>query len=307
MSLLNTPHSLSPLTDLRCFATTVSDVLERSSNTWYATALLVCKTWLQKYDMDQIDMSLTRYQSTQTRALLALEVGNADGVKVRHRKLTISAKNEQKMLIVPILQLRIGTSHFESTPNDISTRQRQFYAASRLLSYPMHHSLTESPATPRRTVDEFLTFLTSPDALSPTASYRSTIPPSIICGDFNLDSYDELKPLLSPPLSYIDTFATAHPVDDKTDKYRSHPSFGSTYNALLPPGPMKDPRRIDYVLANPGNSSVRVVEARLIGDSPVVGKDGEKIKCEWGRDGLLYPSDHLGLVVKLVFGGKQDE
>lgn len=46
---------------------------------------------------------------------------------------------------------------------------------------------------------------------------------------------------------------------------------------------------------------MKVLSAKTIGDQPVLGSDGKPVECKGGRDGLLFPSDHLGVVVQMEF------
>ncbi|ORY76576.1 Endonuclease/exonuclease/phosphatase [Leucosporidium creatinivorum] len=272
--------------------TDFTDVLERSSS-WYGTLLLVRKEWLRANGLDQVDMSLTRYESPMARTLLTVEVGNADGIA-----------------------LRVGTSHFESAPQDVERRRRQFLTAARLLTFPRMHASIESPSFPRRSVDEFEGFLHSRAAEGGlTPDDLAEVPPSIICGDTNIEGYEELAPLLDGPLGYVDTFASAHPPSAdaadlavrNTELYSTHPTFGTTYTE--DPIPVS-PKRIDYILAHKGGSSkLRVLSAKTVGGEVcrVRGEDGRmrEAVCVGGKEGKMYPSDHLGVVVELEFARKE--
>lgn len=212
-----------------------------------------------------------------------------------------------------IPQLRIGTSHFESAPDDTDRRRRQFLTAARLLTFPRMHASVESPTFPRRSVDEFENFLHSRAAEGGlTVEDLAEVPPSIICGDFNIEGYEELSPLLDGPLAFVDTFASAHPPSApgtdfaarNQEIYSSHPTFGTTYTE---DPVLVSPKRIDYVLAHEGGSSkLRVLSAKTVGANVcrVQGEDGELRDgvCAGGKEGKMYPSDHLGVVVELEFG-----
>lgn len=141
------------------------------------------------------------------------------------------------------------------------------------------------------------------------------MPPSIICGDTNIEGYEELSPLLDGPLGYVDTFVSAHlPSAEGSDIearnneiYSTHPTFGTTYTEDPIPVP---PKRIDYILAHEGGSSkLNVLSAKTVGGEVcrVRGEDGEVREgaCEGGKDGKMYPSDHLGVVVELEFAQKE--
>lgn len=42
--------------------------------------------------------------------------------------------------------------------------------------------------------------------------------------------------------------------------------------------------------------------ARRVGDEPLKGKDGEELVDGRGRDGKMFASDHLGVVVEVEVG-----
>lgn len=213
-------------------------------------------------------------------------------------------------------QLRIGTSHFESAPRDVERRRRQFLTAARLLTFTGMHASIESPAFPRRSVDEFEDFLRSRASEGGlTAEDLAEVPASIICGDTNIEGYQELSPLLDGPLGFVDTFASAHPPSvDGTDVnarnkeiYSTHPTFGTTYTE----DPVSySPKRIDYILAHEGGrSKLKVLSAKTLGSEVcrVKGEDGQVREgaCEGGKGGKMFPSDHLGVVVELQFAKKE--
>lgn len=212
-------------------------------------------------------------------------------------------------LTVRETQLRIGTSHFESAPQDVALRRRQFLTAARLLTFPRTHELTESTAFSRTSVDEFAAFLDARAESCIESTDIAEVPPSILCGDTNIESYDELAPLLQTPLGYVDTFTAIHQrgaIDaaaQEKEIYDTHPTFGTTYTEDPTPVP---PKRIDYILAHRGGySRLQVLTAETIGAEPCkgLGADNQvrEARCEGGKGGKMYPSDHLGVLVEMQF------
>lgn len=176
---------------------------------------------------------------------------------------------------------------------------------------PRLHGLTEDPAPPRTNVDEFAAFLSSRAEGGISQAEIAEVPPSIICGDTNIESYDELSPLLQRPLEYVDTFSAVHPPSAPTSDlaarnheiYTTHLTFGTTYTE--DPKPV-GPKRIDYILAHPGGSlSLRVLGATTLGGEPCrgMGTDGQiyEGRCKGGKGGKMYPSDHLGVIAEMQF------
>lgn len=193
----------------------------------------------------------------------------------------------------------MGTSHFESGPTDFEHRRRQFYTAARLTSFPSSYTVVEqAPKGFPKTVDAFIDSLASGVPISVTS-----IPPAVIVGDTNIESYDELNPLLSEPLSFIDTFDSLYPLplaprseqETLKDRYSSHATFFTTF-PLVEGAKHLSQKRIDYVLVRKGGAQVHVKEANLVGDIPIAG-----LRDPRGKDGNLFPSDHLGVVVQLEF------
>lgn len=174
------------------------------------------------------------------------------------------------------------------------------------------HAAIESPTFPRRSVDEFQAFLESRADGGLTVDDLADVPPSIICGDTNIESYDELDVLLHTPLGYVDTFAAVHPpisADDPAARneeiYTTHPTFGTTYTEDPVPVTAK---RIDYILAHEASSKLKVMSAKTVGAEvcKILMQDGQVVegRCEGGKGGKLYPSDHLGVVVEMEFASK---
>ncbi|KAL8291502.1 hypothetical protein RQP46_002480 [Phenoliferia psychrophenolica] len=244
-----------------------ADVLERTSS-WYGTTILVRKSWMAKSGLDHVEASLTRYEGPMGRSLLALEFSNASGIA-----------------------LRIGTSHWESGTEDMEIRKRQFLTAARLFAFPSSFTITEEapPAFPV-SVDDLIA--------APTFTVPANVPTSILVGDTNITFTAELSTLTAPPLSYVDAFDSLHPIKAGEDPYTTHPTFYTTY-------PSSDParradlveKRIDYVLVREGEGKVEITEARLIGNDPILDSNGGRKGDPRGRDGAMYPSDHLGVVV----------
>jgi len=125
--------------------------------------------------------------------------------------------------------------------------------------------------------------------------------PTIWCGDTNIATYAELKPMLDN--GFVDSLRVANPtvfdgVKSESDPsadgalptyeateplYRSMPTFGTTFKT---PDADKRSKRIDYMLVR----GASVYTAALVGDQAIDG-----VQSEESRDGKLYPSDHLGI------------
>ncbi|KAI5481655.1 hypothetical protein MNV49_002881 [Pseudohyphozyma bogoriensis] len=218
------------------------DVLKQLKN-WYGCTILVRREWMSRNGLDKIEAGLTPFGSPMGRGLVTVEVGNVEGVA-----------------------LRIATSHFESGPTDFDHRRNQFYAASRLLSFPSSYTIVEQPPPQSPlTIPSFIAALQDPTS-SPFSSSDGelSIPASFICGDTNIETYDELKPLLDAPASYVDCYREKHPCREE-DVYGTETTFGTTY-------PLKDQK------------------------IKVEGKEVES----FGRDAGMYPSDHNGVLVRAV-------
>ncbi|KAM0747993.1 hypothetical protein T439DRAFT_359181 [Meredithblackwellia eburnea MCA 4105] len=247
---------------------------------WYGTTLLIRKSWMKENGLDRIEAGVTRHKSCMAREFLAVELGNDEGVV-----------------------LRIGTSHFESGTNDIDLRRRQFLTAARLFSFPSTYSIVEQPPPEEivpQDVDGFTNFIASTS--TSVDNNTSKIPISFIMGDTNISSYSELDTLTKPSsLGYVDLYNQFHPVPAE-NHYSTHETFYTTYPYPHPHQPDLKAKRIDYILAK---GEVVVKEARVVGDQPVKanaeGREDIFLKDGTGRgkDGWVYPSDHLGVVVAL--------
>lgn len=137
------------------------------------------------------------------------------------------------------------------------------------------------------------------DALGTLGSTTSV--PTVWCGDTNIVTYDELKPMLDN--GFVDSLRVANPVVFNVTKsesdppadggpptyaateplYRSMPTFGTTFKT---PDADKRTKRIDYMLVR----GATVQAAALVGDQAIDG-----VQSEESLDGKLYPSDHLGI------------
>ncbi|KAK4695080.1 hypothetical protein P7C70_g8623, partial [Phenoliferia sp. Uapishka_3] len=203
-----------------------SDVAQRTL-CWYGTTILVRKRWMAQNGLDHVEACLTRYESNMGRSLLAVELSNSDGITVR-LPLQLESTASQDYSWSSLLQLRIGTSHFESGPEDTQIRRRQFLTAARLLAYPSTYSTLEEPPT---------SFPRSIDDLTPSFSLPSSVPSSILCGDTNIYSADEVDVLKDKPWGYFDVAEKVGLMGD---------TFGTTYPCEA------GRKRIDLVLVSEG-------------------------------------------------------
>lgn len=168
--------------------------------------------------------------------------------------------------------------------------------------------MTESTAFPRTSVDQFAAFLDARAESGIGSTDIAEVPPSILCGDTNIESYDELAPLLQTPLGYVDTFTAIHQPSaieaaaQEKEIYNTHPTFATTYTE--DPTPVS-PKRIDYILAHRGGSRLQVLNAETIGAEPCKGLGADNqvraARCEGGKGGKMSPSDHLGVLVEMQF------
>jgi endonuclease/exonuclease/phosphatase family metal-dependent hydrolase len=192
--------------------------------------------------------------------------------------------------LIPGKKLRIATSHFESLPEDKPIRLRQFKITGNALTLPR--------TLPILAAEQVTSQVSTPSpqgAENPSTGAGTNAPHAIIVGDTNIYNISELSPLFDPPFDFRDAYALAHdeasPADDHT--------FGMTFPERW------GTKKIDYVLFRPGDShaqtlvaagiypsSMRPVKAALLGRDPI-----PNMTYRGGKDGKLYPSDHLGVFV----------
>jgi len=153
---------------------------------------------------------------------------------------------------------------------------------------------------------------------SPPAVADAGAPHAVLVGDTNIYHVSELSPLFEAPFEFSDAYALGCN-DEATSKGRDENgevlatddhTFGMTFPSQW------GTKKIDYILFRPGDrstktpiaaaadppssdtdtdtstSSMRVVKAALLGNEPIPEKS-----FSGGRDGKLYPSDHLGVFV----------
>jgi hypothetical protein len=140
-----------------------------------------------------------------------------------------------------------------------------------------------------------------------STSTMASIPHAILLGDTNIYQSAELAPLLDPPFGLIDAYATVH-WTGYGERKPDDATWGMTY-------PTRWPRKkIDYIFFRSGKClesghsvsdiapiqndsllSMKAIGAQLLGSNPIPGKS-----YVGGRDGKLYPSDHLGVLVQFV-------
>lgn len=117
---------------------------------------------------------------------------------------------------------------------------------------------------------------------------------SVLCGDLNFQSSDGLARLITP------SDRNSHPYHDCIAGFSS-PAVESLESASIGitfPSKTHKPRRSDFVLYNGEGWTCR--EHKYFGNIPIVDSTGKKVACDTGRDGFLYPSDHLGVLIELT-------
>ena len=111
---------------------------------------------------------------------------------------------------------------------------------------------------------------------------------ALLGGDTNIEAYDELKPLLDR--GFVDAFLATRPGASATDDALA--TFNTTYAEAAQGA--RHRKRLDYILS----VGARPIESRLLGDEPyIVPSTGQPRPHPLGRDGLAFPSDHLGVEV----------
>ena len=130
------------------------------------------------------------------------------------------------------------------------------------------------------------------------AEFASTIstlpvtPTSVFCGDTNIDTYPELKPLLSA--GYVDSWLDTHSdFADSPDLREVGVTFGTTglRGPQMPDhGP---PRRLDYVMAR----GIKIKKCELVGGQLIPRGEWATSPQEQELDLEVYVSDHLGVLV----------
>jgi endonuclease/exonuclease/phosphatase family metal-dependent hydrolase len=116
---------------------------------------------------------------------------------------------------------------------------------------------------------------------------------SILCGDLNFKSTEELTYLTARSSRH------PHPYHDSINTF-SDPAVESPESASIGitfPSKTHSPRRSDFVLYTGHNWTC--AHHTYFGNTPIHDCNGTKIECEAGKDGYLYPSDHLGVLVEL--------
>jgi len=102
-------------------------------------------------------------------------------------------------------------------------------------------------------------------------------PSGVVAGDFNArEDSPQIQALRAE--GWIDTYRATHPDD---------PGATCCIDDLTDPGQSLD-KRIDYIFFIPGDSSIKVLDSRVIFDQPAPSGDG------W-----LWASDHAGLLTTL--------
>jgi hypothetical protein len=125
-------------------------------------------------------------------------------------------------------------------------------------------------------------------------STLSATPTSVFCGDTNIDTYPELKPLLSA--GYVDSWLETHPgfanSPDLRDVGVTFGTVGLRMSGSLV-GDTGPPRRLDYVMAK----GTRVVNCELVGTELIPKENWAKASGGQELDLEVHVSDHLGVLV----------
>jgi endonuclease/exonuclease/phosphatase family metal-dependent hydrolase len=192
----------------------------------------------------------------------------------------------------PLPQLRIGTAHFESLPEDKPFRTAQFKISRTALTQDTHTSALSLPESSLSVRPQFRRGAEEEDKDTAEPALAGPIPHAVLVGDTNVFSLSELGPLVQEPFRFADAYAAAvvkSGADDRT--------WGLTFPSRF------EARKFDYVLFRPGDPSesetpsfLKPYEARLLGNDPIP----EKTSL-FGRDHQLFPSDHLGVLVRFVW------
>ena len=129
--------------------------------------------------------------------------------------------------------------------------------------------------------------LVPPDATMPTVE--------ALLIDANHSQYDETQPFRDA--AFVDAYEVVHPHVAR-DPFRADATFGQLvpFFDRAPRHQTRKPRRVDLALVR-GPASVD--KAVHFGEAPVRGRNGQMLPYHLGRDGLMFPSDHLGLSVAL--------
>ena len=129
------------------------------------------------------------------------------------------------------------------------------------------HGITQLSAASRQVHSEFaLGFIDE-------KADRNDASPDFFVGDFNSVEGDPVHDRITGA-GWADTFREKHPTD---------PGITS-HQVIRSPTPAND-ARIDFVFARPGGCGLKVVDSEVIGDAYVP-----------YQDGVLWPSDHYGVV-----------
>ena len=106
----------------------------------------------------------------------------------------------------------------------------------------------------------------------------------ILCGDFNFTTTAELENITSR--GFTDAL-TVTGLDTEVMAKESA-TIGVTV-----PSKIYRPRRSDFVCYK--GDTWNVVKHEYFGNTPIKDENGELLKFKRGRDGLLFPSDHVGV------------
>ncbi|KAH8829990.1 Endonuclease/exonuclease/phosphatase [Flagelloscypha sp. PMI_526] len=147
--------------------------------------------------------------------------------------------------------------------------------------------------TPKRRRAEFEQCITELNAQTD----GGPVPVAVLCGDTNIDSYEEIK--VTADAGFVDSFLAANPQGpaDEQDLYVYGATFGT---AMTKPGSKQNygeykHRRLDYALVKEG----QVKSCRPLGTEPMP----KNYVPDWSKyEGVIenaYASDHTGLIVEI--------
>lgn len=164
-------------------------------------------------------------------------------------------------LKTPTKTVRVGTVHLDYTPEQ---RRAEF--------------------------EQCIAELTAPgvESSAPVAA--------ILCGDTNVDTYDEIRFMVDA--GFVDSLLATHVPPPDEDLYCFGPTFGTT---MTRPGGKRGEkeyrhRRLDYVLAK---NATQVNSYKLLGQEQMEGEWLKGSGAEEFKEYQFFASDHAGILVDL--------
>lgn len=121
---------------------------------------------------------------------------------------------------------------------------------------------------------------------------------SVLCGDTNIEHYDDLSPMFSA--GFVDSGSPVPPSeapDHDSDPALDNPTFGLWGVKIDGVKPKYFVRRIDYILVK---GSASPTNYRVLGDQPIPREKLAGTGADVDEEMHIYASDHLGVCVDLV-------